>query len=129
MEALVDRMIQAHHWAVVGVSADETKFGTRVWRALKAHGRRADGVNPRLPALDGEPLYADLADLPDRPEAVGVVVPPALARGVLETCVRLGIRQVWFQPGAEDPAAIRWAEAQGMQIVWGGPCVLVELDR
>jgi predicted CoA-binding protein len=129
MEALVDRMIQAHHWAVVGVSADETKFGTRVWRALKAHGRRADGVNPRLPALDGEALYADLADLTDRPEVVCAVVPPTLARGVLETCVRLGIGQAWFQPGAEDADAIRWAVAQGMRVVSGGPCVLVELDR
>jgi predicted CoA-binding protein len=127
MRDLVERMIQAPHWAVMGVSTDEAKFGTRVYRALKAHGRQVEGVNPRLAALDGETIYPDLAALPVKPDVVDVVVPPAAARGILEECLRLGIRQVWFQPGAEDPAAIVWATAQGIDVVWGGPCVLVEL--
>jgi predicted CoA-binding protein len=129
MDDLITRMMQARHWAVLGVSTDESKFGTRVYRALKAHGRQVVGVNPRLTALDGEPIYPDLAALPDRPEVVNVVVPPAAARGILEECLRLGIRQVWFQPGAEDPAAIAWAQGQGIEVVSGGPCVLTCLVR
>lgn len=127
MRNLVDRMIQAPTWAVMGVSRDEAKFGTRVYRALQAHGRQVYGVNPRLDNLDGEPVYPSLAALPVRPDVVDVVVPPAAARGILEDCLRLGIRQVWFQPGAEDAAAIAWATEQGLDVVWGGPCVLTSL--
>jgi predicted CoA-binding protein len=80
-----------------------------------------------LSDLDGERIYPDLASLPQPPEVVNVVVPPAAAKGILEDCLRLGIRQVWFQPGAEDPSAIAWGQEQGLAIVSGGPCVLVEL--
>lgn len=129
MNQAIGPMLQDRRWAVMGVSADPAKFGTQVYRALQQHGYTVAGVNPRLATLDGETLYPDLASLPFVPEVVNVVVPPALARGVLEACLALGIRQVWFQPGAEDPAASQWGREQGLTVVDGGPCVLVELDR
>ena len=129
MNQAIGQMLQDRRWAVMGVSADPDKFGTRVYRALQQHDYTVAGVNPRLATLDGETLYPDLASLPFVPAVVNVVVPPALARDILEACLALGIRQVWFQPGAEDPAASRWGREQGMTVIDGGPCVLVELDR
>jgi len=36
-----------------------------------------------------------------------------------------GVTHVWMQPGAESDEAIRTAEALGMNVIAGGPCVLV----
>lgn len=126
MQELITRMINERVWAVVGVSADESKFGTRIYRDLKQAGYRVYGVNPKLDALDGDRIYPDLASLPEKPAVVDVVVPPALALGIVETCMAQGIPNVWFQPGAEEPNAIAWAKAKGMNVVHGGPCAMVD---
>jgi len=35
------------------------------------------------------------------------------------------VKRVWMQPGAESEEAIRTAEALGMNVIAGGPCLLV----
>jgi predicted CoA-binding protein len=47
----------------------------------------------------------------------------------MEDVIRSGARRVWMQPGAESGAAIRKAEAAGLSVIAGGPCVLVELPH
>ena len=36
-----------------------------------------------------------------------------------------GVKHVWMQPGAESDVAIRTAEDLGMNVIAGGPCLLV----
>ena len=39
----------------------------------------------------------------------------------------LGIRHLWMQPGAESDEAIQAAESLGLEVIAGGPCLLVVL--
>ena len=56
-----------------------------------------------------------------------MVVPPAVTEAAVAECARLGITQVWMQPGAESAAAIAACRENGIAVVSGGPCLMVLL--
>jgi predicted CoA-binding protein len=116
-EKRIQDFVNRRTWAVVGVSHDQAKYGHRIFRSLRASGYIVYGVNPKGGELDGQSLYASLADLPAKVEVVDVVVPPPVTEQVVKEAHRLGLNRVWMQPGAESEAAIEWAEAHGMEVV------------
>jgi predicted CoA-binding protein len=109
--------------AVVGVSRTRG-FGTTALHALRAKGWRCFPVNAAADDVHGERCFRSLAALPERVGAALVVVPPTSSAWVLEECARLGIRNVWLQPGAESPDALRVARERGLSVVHG-ECVLM----
>ena len=113
-------------FAVAGVSSNEQKFGTQVFRDLRRAGRRVYGLNPRLASLDGETIYPDLASLPERPQVLVLVVPAPIGLNLVEEAARLGIKRVWMQPGAENEELLARCSQLGLQTVHG-QCVMIEL--
>ena len=118
-------MLAANTFAVVGASRDPDKYGFLVYRSLKAAGKTAIPVNPRTGEVDGDRCYPSLSDLPQRPEVVVMIVPPSVTETAVAECARLGITQVWMQPGAESEAAIAACRDNGIHVVAGGPCTMV----
>lgn len=114
--------------AVVGATDDPAKFGGRIYRDLKRKGFRVFAVNPGRDTVDGDPCYPSLADLPEAPTIVNLVVPPAVTLQVLQQCVALGLRRVWVQPGAEDPEAAAFAAQAGL-MARIGDCIMVKTGR
>lgn len=101
--------------AVVGVSADASKYGHRIFRSLLNAGYEAEGVNPKGGFVLGRRLYTSLAELERRPRTVITVVPPAAAAAVIEECNALGIKNVWMQPGSESAEALEKAARYGIK--------------
>jgi predicted CoA-binding protein len=114
-------------FAVVGASADRDKYGNKVLRCYLQHGLPVVAVNPKLATVEGVRCYPSLRAVPATVRAASVVAPPAAAAGILADAAASGIAHVWFQPGAEDPAAVAQARAAGAQVIAGGPCLLVAL--
>ena len=56
-----------------------------------------------------------------------IITPSAVTEKVAEEAPKLGIRHMWMQAGAERAAAIARATELGMNVIAGGPCVLVVL--
>lgn len=112
--------------ALVGASDDSAKYGFRIYRNLKAKGYRVYAVNPGRDTVDGDPAYRSLADLPEVPSIVDIVVPPPAALAVLRECSALGLRKVWVQPGAEDAAVLEYLSTGDFEYRAGGPCIMVE---
>jgi hypothetical protein len=92
--------------AVVGATENPSKYGNIIYHDLKAKGFRVFGVNPYRDEIDGDPCWRTLADLPEAPTIVDIVVPPKRTLGILQECLDLGFKAVWIQPGAAD-AAVR----------------------
>lgn len=113
--------------AVVGASTDRRKYGNKVLRAYLQQGRPVYPVNPRADTVEGLRAYPDLASLPAKVHGVSIVTPPEVTEDVVAAAIDLGIRHLWLQPGAESPAAVRRAEAARLNVIAGGPCVLVAL--
>jgi len=125
---LAEEYIKFKTWAVVGASESPEKYGNIITVRLLRAGKKVYGVNPKPGYIDGVAFYPDLAALPEIPEVVDIVVPPAAALEVVEQCARVGIKRLWFQPGTRSPEAEARCNTLGINAV-NDSCVLVELDK
>ena len=46
---------------------------------------------------------------------------------IVEEAAELGIEHIWIQPGAESDVAIARTEELAINVIHGGPCILVSL--
>ena len=127
MDPKVKQFLASPAFAVIGASDDPRKFGHKVYAAYLRHGYTAYPVNPNAATVLGNPAYADLRSLPEPVQAVSIITPPAVTERVMDEVIAAGVRHVWLQPGAESPEAVRKAEQAGLNVIWGGPCLLVTL--
>ncbi len=123
----IDAFLASSAFAVVGASTDRSKYGNKVLRCYQQHGRKVYPVNPKAPSVEGLPAYPSLSALPERVPAISVITPPAATEQVVRDAHAAGVKHVWMQPGAESDDAIRTAEALGMNVIAGGPCLLVAM--
>lgn len=121
----IQEFLSHDNWAVVGVSADPNKYGNKVYQQLKNAGYSVYGVNPKLTSLNGDTIYPTLAELPVKPEAVSVIVPPKVTEQVVQDCIDLGIKRIWMQPGSESSNAINNGLTHGLDVIHD-QCVLIE---
>ena len=112
-------------FAVVGASVDRSKYGNKVLRCYQQHGKEVYPINARATEVEGLKAYPSLAALLVQVKAISVITPPAITEQVVRDAAAAGVTHLWMQPGAESDEAIREAEALGMSVIAGGPCLLV----
>jgi predicted CoA-binding protein len=117
VEALIREFVNQRVWALVGASADRSKYGNRILLDLHAAGYTIYPVNPREPEIEGLRAYPTLADLPDLPQVVDVVVPPRVTEEIVRQCAELGLSRIWMQPGAESEEAITFCQENDIRLV------------
>ena len=127
-EQSIREFLASSRFAVVGASNHPAKFGGKVLAAYLRHGRVAHPVNPNEQEVLGRRSYASLRDLPEPVEAVSIVTPPEVTERIVEDAAAAGVRRVWMQPGAESRRAIARAKELGLEVIAGGPCLLVEIE-
>jgi len=110
--------------AVVGATDNPAKYGSVIYRDLKRKGFDVYPINPNRSTVDGDTAYPDLASLPVTPTIVNIVVPADETLRVLEEAKRLGIENVWVQPGAESPAVLRYLQEEGFNYL-ANSCIMV----
>lgn len=106
--------------AVVGASADRTKFGNKAVRAYLDEGYTVWPVNPRGEDIEGVHAYAGLRDLPDQPFLVSIYLHEDAAISVLDEIADLErergrqVAVVYLNPGADTALVRRRAEELGL---------------
>ena len=110
--------------AIVGATDNPAKYGNRIYRDLKGKGYRVYPVNPTRDTIDGDPAYADLADLPETPDIVNYVVPPPRTLRLLKRAKELGLMRVWVQPGAENADVMAYLNDHGFDYL-ANACIMV----
>jgi acetyltransferase len=87
-------LLEPRSVAVIGASDRTGSVGATVWRNLRAghFGGPILAVNPRHAMLDGEPVYARPADLPQPPDLAVLCTPPDTIAGLVDELGRLGTR-------------------------------------
>lgn len=127
-QGIVDEFLDAKVFAVVGVSTNRGKYGFKVLQDLKEGDYTVYPVNPLYEDIYGDRCYCDIASLPEKPDVVEFVCPPAVTEAVLEEVLSLAIDKVWMQPGAESPRAIEFCRQHGIKVLHD-VCVMVERRR
>jgi len=125
---LIAEFLALRRYAVVGVSADHSKYGYKIWRSLRERGCSVFPVNPKYDEIEGERCYRSLAEVADKVDVVDLVVPPGVTEEIVRQCAELGLKRVWMQPGAESEEAIRFCHENDIQVLHG-VCVVAESLR
>jgi len=125
------------HFAIVGASKDETKFGTKILKWYQQRELDITPVHPKESELQGVTTVRTLADLPDAAHTgVSIVTPPKVTLDLLEaltddTPIEKRVPYAWIQTGAENEAVYKFIVDHHLEdrVVLGGPCVLADGDN
>jgi len=112
--------------AVVGATDNPSKYGARIYRDLKAKGFTVYPVNPARDTVDGDKVYASVADIEEPPTIVDIVVPPQRTLRVLQQCLDAGLKNVWVQPGAGNAEVVEFLDAHDFNYLADSSCIMVE---
>jgi uncharacterized protein len=123
--AQIELILEQRRFAVTGVSRNPEKYGYKVYKALKAAGYTVFAVNPNAETIDGDPCYPSLDNIPGAIDCLVTVTPPQITEETIRLAGHLGVMFLWMQPGSESTAAFNLARANSMQIISGGPCIMV----
>lgn len=124
----IDNMLQLKTWAVVGATDNKEKFGYKIFKVMLGAGLKVYPINTGVTEIIGQKCYPALKDLPVKPDAVDIVVPPRVGEQILRECAELGITNVWLQPGADTQPVINLAKELGLTVV-DHACIMVELRK
>lgn len=112
--------------AILGASADPTKYGNKSLRAHLRQGYAVYPVNPKGGVIEGLPVYQRLADVPvERLDRISVYLPPQIGLGLIDEIAAKGCRELWLNPGSESAELIAAAEARGLNVIVA--CSIVDL--
>lgn len=121
-----ESFLAAKTFGVVGASTNRQKYGNMVLRCYLQHGDEAIVIHPSEPEIEGVKAYTSLAEAP-KIDSLSIITPPKVTEQIVEDAIKVGVRHLWMQPGAESGEAIKRAEEAGMNVIAGGPCLLVVL--
>ena len=127
----VDRILQSvQSIAVVGASANPSKFSFDVIRVLCARGYHVVAVNPAADCdcIAGAPVYGALADIPTPIDMVEVFRPSTELPSIVAQAVSIGARVLWGQLDVYDEQAGEAAVAAGLEVVMDR-CPKIEFQR
>ena len=103
--------------AIIGASADRSKFGNIAVRAFGRQGWNVFPVNPKEAQIENLPAFASIADVPVRPNLISVYLPPPVLLKVLPAIAARGCDELWLNPGTELAAVVTEAERLGLNVI------------
>jgi predicted CoA-binding protein len=101
--------------AVIGASADRTKFSNKAVRAFARQGYSVIPIHPREAEVEGYKAYRSVLDVPGTIDMATIYLPPALGVKVVEEIAKKGIPDVWINPGADGPEVVARARELGLK--------------
>jgi len=112
----------------VGLSNNPMRASFGVVRFLQRQGYRIVPVNPNEKEVLGEPAYATVSELPERPDIVDVFRRSEHVPAVVDDVLEKGTNCIWMQEGVINEPAAKKAETAGIPVVMDR-CILKEMAR
>ena len=110
---------QHERYAVVGRS-DAKPFPALTYTALRdERGKTVYPVDPSRDEIEGDPAFDDLAELPERVDAVVLEVPADETAAWVERAADAGIPRIWIHMGRDTPEALEAARRRGIEVCAG----------
>jgi predicted CoA-binding protein len=123
----IKQFLSASCFAVVGASADRSKYGNKVLRCYLQNHKPVYPVNPHEQRIEGLACVQKLSGLPSEVQSISVITPPSITEKIVKQAIALNIKNIWLQPGAENDLAIKQCQEAGINLIAHGPCLLVVL--
>ena len=110
-------MAAAKTVAIIGASANRSKFGNKALRAFERQGYRVLAINPNESEVEGHKTYASVLDVPESIDMATVYVPGRVGVQVMADLAKKGVQEVWLNPGADDDAVVARAKELGLKTI------------
>jgi predicted CoA-binding protein len=130
-DALLERIFaETKTIAVVGASPKPARPSHGVMRYLQSKGYRCIPVNPGQAGgtINGETVYAKLADIPTKIDMVDVFRRSEEAGTVVDDAIAIGAKTVWMQLDVRNDAAAARGRKAGLTVIMDR-CPAIELPR
>jgi predicted CoA-binding protein len=115
---IIRQILQSvHSIAVVGLSPNQARPSFRVASGLQSFGYRIIPVRPLVKDVLGEKAFPNLESLTEIPDIVDVFRAPEHVPAIVESCIKLGIKNLWLQEGVIHEAAAQRAQEAGITVV------------
>ena len=114
--------------AVVGFSPKPGRASYGVARQMQAYGFRIIPVRPGISEGLGEKAYPDLDAVDGKVDLANVFRSGKYIPEIVDQCLRLGVKNIWMQEGAEHEPSAERARAAGMTVVMGR-CIMRDYNR
>jgi uncharacterized protein len=111
--------------AILGASADRSKFGNKSVRAHAAAGYRVIPVNPKGGVIEGLPVCRNLTEMGAPPRRISAYLPPGLLLEMLDEIAAVGCQELWLNPGCDTAAVVARCRELGIPAIAG--CSIVDL--
>lgn len=121
----IQQFLDSPAFAVVGASANRKKYGNKVLRCYQQNGRKVIPVNPNESEIEGLVCAPTIQALPLDVESISMITPPVITAKLVPLAIEKGIKNIWMQPGAEDPDAVALCLEKGINVIADGSCLLV----
>lgn len=127
---IADILQSVHTIAMVGASADKTKFSYGVLRQLSEIGYDILPVNPNpnIHEIRGLKVYHSLEEIDKPVDMVDVFRPKEELYVFAKKAIAIGAKVLWGQIGVYDDKAAQLAHAAGLKVVMNR-CPKIELFR
>jgi predicted CoA-binding protein len=114
--------------AVIGASADRSKYGNKAVRAFRDEGWDVFPINPGLNEVEGIPAYASLIDVPAAQlDRVSFYVPPGIGLQLIGKVAQKPVGEIWLNPGSESPELVTRAKRLGLKVIQA--CSILAIGR
>lgn len=123
----IEKFLSSKAFGVVGASANRDKYGNKVLRCYMQNNKKVYPVNPNEMKIEGIDSYHSVNELPSEVESISIITPPQRTEEIVKEAIKHGIKNIWMQPGAENQSAIQYCIENNINVIAGGPCILVQL--
>jgi predicted CoA-binding protein len=104
--------------AIIGASADRSKYSNKSIHAHLRAGYDVYPVNPKEETIEGLKCYRSVLDIPVALDRVSLYVPPDVGVKLLDEIASKGCKELWVNPGAESPELMQKASALGLNTIY-----------
>ena len=104
--------------AIIGASADRSKYSNKAIHSYLAQGWKVYPVNPNLDEVEGLPCYKSIEDVPEPIDRISVYVPPAIGKQILPLIAKKKHSELYINPGAEDEELMVLAKNLGLNPIY-----------
>ncbi len=118
--------LEKKKWAVIGARQDPATVGYKAFKLLEMRDYQVFPVNPNYDEIEGVKCYPSIADLPEVPEVVDMVVNPQIGIKVMKDIAKAGIKCVWLQPGTRSDEIREFAAENDIELI--EDCILIRLE-
>jgi uncharacterized protein len=114
--------------AVVGASADRSKYGNKSVRAHLKCGWQVYPVNSKGGEIEGLRAWRSIAEIPVKLDRISMYVPPEVGLSLLPEIAAARPREVYLNPGTESDALVTEAKRLGLAPIQACSILALGLD-